>query len=320
MIVLVVGVGRMGFAHARACASLPGNEVVGLVARDFSRWQNVTSHFADAPLYNDFKEALHFTKPDAVIISSYTDTHAVHATQAMEGGAHVFVEKPLALNKREAGYTIACARKTGKKLFVGYILRHHPMWQQFITSARSLGPPYRATITSNQHSNGDEWQLHKNILNAGLSPLVDCGIHYADVMAQITDAPIVDIRAEGRKTDPDMVVENDANMLISYADGSTLYFESGFGPTIDPHDVPVRKVIGEGGVTQVIDVAPDKTTLIHNDERFECGPDIQDQAILAQQKTFFNAIKQDINLEQHWQEVAMSLAVVLTAEEEMKTI
>ena len=318
MRVLVVGVGRMGFAHAKACASLPGNEIIGLVARDFSRWQNVCEYFPDVPLYNDYKEALHFTKPDAVLISSYTDTHALYACQAMEAGAHAFVEKPLALNKREAGFAIATARKTGKKLFVGYILRHHPAWLKFVVCAKSLGAPYRARITSNQHSKGEEWQLHKNILNAGLSPLVDCGIHYADLMAQVSDAPISNIKAQGRKTDPDMVVENDANMVISYDDGSTFYFESGFGPAIDPHDVPEQKIIGEAGVTQVLSNNGNGTTIVHNDQRFEFGPETYDQAILAQQKSFFNAINKDINQEQHWQEVAMSLAIVLTAEEELK--
>ncbi len=314
--VLIVGVGRMGFTHARACARLPEVEIVGLVARDFSRWQQVVDYFPDVPLYNNFKEALHFTKPDAVIISSYTDTHALYACQAMEAGAHVFVEKPLALNKREAGYAIACARKHNKKLFVGYILRHHAMWQKFIECARSLGAPYKATFTSNQHSTGEEWQLHKNILNAGLSPLADAGIHYVDVMAQITDAQITDIKAEGRKTEADMVVENDTNMLISYDDGSTLYFESGFGPKIDPHDISIKKVIGEGGVAQI---APQNRVVSNADSHlFEGNED--DISIYEQQKSFFAAIKQDIDLEVHWKQVAMSLAIVLVAEDEMRIL
>ena len=193
--VLVVGVGRMGFAHARACATLPDVKIVGLVARDFRKWQQVVEYFPEISLYNDFKEALHFTKPDAVIISSYTDTHALYACQAMEAGAHVFVEKPLALNKREAGYTIACARKYNKKLYVGYILHHHSMWKKFVQKAKSHEGPYQLTITSNQHSEGHDWELHKNILNAGLSPLADCGIHYTDLMSQTSDAEVIDIQS-----------------------------------------------------------------------------------------------------------------------------
>ncbi len=312
--VLVVGVGRMGFAHAKAANMLPDVEIVGLVARDWQKWQEVAEYFSDVPLYNTYKDALAATKPDAVIISSYTDTHALYACQAMEAGAHVFVEKPLAMNKREAGYTIATARKCGKKLYVGYILRHHAKWMKFIECAKALTPPVHVTITSNQHSNGEEWELHKNILNAGLSPLVDCGIHYADVMGQIAPTPIENIKSLGYKTAENMAVPNETNMLITYEDGSKLYFESGFGPNIDKDDIPIAKAESNDGS---VHITPDNVVIAGNN-RFQFGDDETDKAIIAQQKAFFNTIKEDINLEDHWQYAAMSLAVVLIAEEEMK--
>lgn len=312
--VLVVGVGRMGFAHAKAAASLPDVEIIGLVARDWQKWQPVAEYFADVPLYNNYKDALKTTKPDAVIISSYTDTHALYACQAMEAGAHVFVEKPLALNKREAGHIIATARKTNKKLYIGYILRHHAKWQKFIELACELEPPVNVTITSNQHSQGEEWQLHKNILNAGLSPLVDCGIHYADVMTQIARAGIADVKALGYKTAKDMIVPNETNMLISYENGSKLYFESGFGPNIDENDIPIAKAEGKGGT---VEITP-QNKVIAGDMSIQYGDDETDKAIARQQKSFFNAIKKDINLESHWEYVALSHAVVFTAEEELK--
>lgn len=312
--VLVVGVGRMGFAHARAAAALSDVEVVGLVARDWQKWQPVAEYFRDVPLYSDYKDALTSTKPDAVIISSYTDTHAHYACQAMEAGAHVFVEKPLAMNKREAGHTIATARKTGRKLYIGYILRHHAKWQKFISCAKSLGEPVKVTITSNQYSTGEEWQLHKNILNAGLSPLVDCGIHYADVMAQICDAAVDDIKALGYKTAKDMAVANETNMLVNYEGGSSLYFESGFGPNIDQNDIPVAKAVGEDGT---VEITPEDV-VIFNDQHYQFSGNETDDAIIAQQKSFFKAIKDNVDLEEHWQYTAMSHAIVMIAEEEMK--
>lgn len=312
--VLVVGVGRMGFAHAKAANELPDVEIVGLVARDWQKWQEVAEYFPEVPLYNTYNDALAETEPDAVIISSYTDTHAHYACQAMEAGAHVFVEKPLAMNKREAGHTIAMARKCGKKLYIGYILRHHDKWQKFIDCAKSLTPPVNVTITSNQHSTGEEWQQHKNILDAGLSPLVDCGIHYADVMAQITSEPIEDIKSFGYKTVENMLVPNETNMLITYGDGSKLYFESGFGPNIGKEDIPIAKAENKSSIVQITA----DNVVITADQHFQFSDDETDKAILAQQKAFFNAIKEDMDLEDHWHYTAMSLAVVLIAEEEMK--
>lgn len=311
--VLVVGVGSMGFAHAKACASLAGNEIIGLVARDWRKWQPVARHFSEVPLFNDFYTALHKTKPEAVIISSFTDTHAPYAIKAMEAGADVFVEKPLATNIRDAGLAIATARKYGRKLCVGYILRHHAMWQKFVQCAKTLGTPLHVTMTSNQHSTGDDWHHHKNILEPGLSPLVDCGIHHADLMIQLGCGEVADLKARGTKTNSEVSVENNINMKISYSDGSTLDFESGFGPEIDPEKPVVKMAEGPEGT---VNITP-QNSVIHNGQEHTFGPETYDKSIVSQQKHFFEVIKEDIDLEEHYKAVALSMATVLIAEQEM---
>ena len=80
-------------------------------------------------------------KPDVVSISTLSDTHADFSIKAMEAGAHVFVEKPLADKVEDAEKVVATARRTGRKLVIGYILRHHPSWIRFIEIARGLGSP-----------------------------------------------------------------------------------------------------------------------------------------------------------------------------------
>ncbi|MDG1996545.1 MAG: Gfo/Idh/MocA family oxidoreductase, partial [Emcibacteraceae bacterium] len=300
--------------HAIAASRISGVELCGLVARDFSKWQNVANFFPDVPLYNDFKAALAASKPDTVIISSYTDTHALYASMAMDAGAHVFVEKPLGLTKREAGYTIAKARKENKKLMVGYILRHHDMWKKFVELSKSLSGPLNVKITSNQYSEGEEWEQHKNILNAGLSPLVDCGIHYIDIVNQMCEGEVVDIQAIGYKTEADITVANVIGVKFTYSDDSQFIFESGFGPSIDPDLKAIREVVAKDGRINITH----NDRLIHNGFERTYDADIYDQSIDAQQKAFFNAIKNDINLEEHWIGVALSHAIALIAEEEMK--
>ncbi|MBT6329667.1 MAG: Gfo/Idh/MocA family oxidoreductase [Kordiimonadaceae bacterium] len=304
----------MGFAHAKACASFPDVEIVGLVARDFQKWPEVTAFFADAPLFSDIGSALINSKPDAVIISSYTDTHADYTIQAMEAGADVFVEKPLATTIKDAGRVIASARRTGQKLVVGFILRHHAMWKKFVELAKTLGKPLKATITSNQHSVGEAWQLHKNILSGGLSPIVDCGVHHADLMVQLTGGEVSDINAYGQKAFPDLNVENLTNMVINYSDGSQLYFESGFGPTINPNDIAVRKITGPNGFVLI----GDENNVIHNDDIHQFPENTYQKSIENQQKHFLNVIKNDIDLEEHFEAVALSMATVLVAEDVMK--
>src|SRR4051794_39277443 len=94
--VLVVGCGNMGGSHAKAYHESQGFEICGLVSRgDSKRVLNDNLNGAYA-LFEDFDTALKSTKPDAVCISTYPDTHEEYAVKAMEYGSHVFVEKPIA--------------------------------------------------------------------------------------------------------------------------------------------------------------------------------------------------------------------------------
>lgn len=59
----------------------------------------------------DFRAALARLKPDLVNVSTYSDSHADFAVAAMEAGAHVFVEKPLATTAKDARRVVDCARR-----------------------------------------------------------------------------------------------------------------------------------------------------------------------------------------------------------------
>ena len=121
--VLVAGLGSMGRSHALAYHRHPGFEIVGLVNRSVPR---LPDELATYPVMSDFASALRDTRPDLVSINTYSDTHADYAVMALEQGAHVFIEKPLATTVADAERVVAASRASGRKLVVGYILRHHP--------------------------------------------------------------------------------------------------------------------------------------------------------------------------------------------------
>jgi predicted dehydrogenase len=102
--VLIVGLGNMGRSHALAHHRL-GSEIVGLVNRSDAELSEELSAY---PRFRTFEEGLQ-TRPDLVVIATYTETHADFATKAMEHGAHVFVEKPLAANVADAERVVAAS-------------------------------------------------------------------------------------------------------------------------------------------------------------------------------------------------------------------
>ncbi|MGO4841351.1 Gfo/Idh/MocA family protein, partial [Rhizobiaceae sp. 2RAB30] len=129
--------------------------------------------------------------PDVATLNTYSDSHADYAVTALEAGCHVFVEKPLATTVADARRVVAAAKANGRKLVIGYILRHHPSWVRLIEEARKLGGPYVFRMNLNQQSSGATWATHKQLMKT-TSPIVDCGDHSLDVKSQITDGKPVE--------------------------------------------------------------------------------------------------------------------------------
>ena len=224
---LIAGLGNMGYAHALGHHNHPDSEIVALVNRTSEAPEGPLS---DYPVFDDFYKALQTTNPDLVVIATYTDTHVDFACAAMEAGAHVFVEKPLSMTVEGAKRVVETAKNTGKKLVVGYILRHHPSWVRFVAEARNLGGPYVFRLNLNQQSSGHEWETHKALMQT-TSPIVDCGVHYVDVMCQITDAKPVKVNGIGLRLSDEIAPEmyNYGQLQVAFADGSVGWYEAGWG-------------------------------------------------------------------------------------------
>lgn len=327
--VLIVGLGNMGLSHALAHLHA-GSEIVALVNRSA---RPVPPELAHVPQVRSFEDGLAL-RPDLVVIATYTDTHADYAIRAMEAGAHVFVEKPIAATVEEAEAVTATARRLNRKLVVGYILRHHPSWARLIAEARALGGPYVFRMNLNQQSKGAAWEVHKALMRTQ-SPIVDCGVHYVDVWCQITDATPVRVQAMGlRLSDeiaPDMY--NYGQFQVFFSDGSIGWYEAGWGPMMSETAFFVKDVVSPAGAVSIVDAPKGGSDdidghtrvggiLVHRPEgdrliRAENEPG--HQALCdAEQAFVLRAIAEDIDLTRPMQDAARSLAICLAADESIR--
>ena len=251
--ILVVGCGNMGTSHALAYHTHNGFEICGIVSTGKSKEVLNQKLGGGYPLYSDYDEALHTTHPDAVCISTYPDTHEQMAIKAFENNCHVFLEKPVADTVEGAERVVAAAKKAGKKLVVGYILRHHPSWIKFVELAQQLGKPLVMRMNLNQQSHGNMWTVHRNLMKS-LSPIVDCGVHYIDVMCQMTRSQPVQVSAIGARLTEDIPAGNYnyGQLQIRFADGSVGWYEAGWGPMISETAFFVKDVIGPKGSVSIV--------------------------------------------------------------------
>ena len=251
--VLVVGCGNMGASHATAYHTLPGFEICGLVSTGKSKKILNEKLGGQYHLYSNFDEALSITKPDAVCISTYPDTHETYAIKALENGCHIFIEKPLADNVEGAIRVAEAAKKANKKLLVGYILRYHPSWQKFTDLAQTMGKPLVMRMNLNQQSHGAKWTVHRNLMKS-LSPIVDCAVHYIDIMCQMTKSMPIQVSAIGAKLTNDIPEwnYNYGQLQIRFADGSIGWYEAGWGPMISDNAFFIKDVFGPKGSVSIV--------------------------------------------------------------------
>ncbi|MCW9707024.1 Gfo/Idh/MocA family protein [Fodinibius salsisoli] len=346
--VLVVGCGNMGTSHARAYHRLDDVTIVGLVSRGPESRKRLSEELGGLPTFDNYEQALKKTQPDAVSINTYQGTHAEYAIKGLEAGAHVFVEKPLAETVEEAQAVVDAAEKADKKLLVGYILRHHPGWKQFVAESKKLGKPLVMRMNLNQQSTGPEWQVHKNLMSA-MSPIVDCGVHYVDMMCQMTEADPTAVHAIGARLteeiDEDMY--NYGQLQVTFSDGSVGWYESGWGPMISETAYFIKDVMGPGGsvsITKSTEGDPRgksadieehtqvNTLLVHHsdvdenskltkeDELLETPDEPgHDELCYFEQQHFINAIREDLDLTDHMRAAVQTLQVVLACDESVKT-
>ena len=328
---LIVGLGNMGRSHALAHHLAADAEIVGLVIRSP---RELPDDLAPYPLFSSFEEGMK-TQPDLVVIATYSDSHADLAIAAMEAGAHVFVEKPLATSVADAERVVEVAKRTGRKLVVGYILRHHPSWLRMIQEARNLGGPYVFRMNLNQQSSGAEWDTHKALMRT-TSPIVDCGVHYVDVWCQVTDARPVRVQGIGlRLSDeiaPDMY--NYGQLQVVFEDGSVGWYEAGWGSMMSETAFFVKDIISPNGSVSITDADKGASSeidghtrvgglLVHRpsgDTLIDLPDEPGHQELCnAEQAFVLDAIAQDLDLTRHMEDAVKSLAICLAADESIRT-
>lgn len=148
----VIGVGSMGRNHARLYRELEESQLAGVADADPEAARNAGQSF-QAPAYPDYRKMLAEVRPGAVTVAVPTAGHAEVVLAALEAGADVLVEKPIAATVEQAEQLIQTAEKLGRLLMVGHIVRFNPAIQAlkqklnegllgriFQISARRIGP------------------------------------------------------------------------------------------------------------------------------------------------------------------------------------
>jgi len=184
-----------------------GNRVIGVYSRDRGRAEAFARKHGLAVSYDSLPDLLNNPDIQAVFIASPNSLHARYTKMAAEAGKHVLVEKPMALNVREALDMVDTCRKRGAKLGVGFHLRHHPGHRRArrliregilgvitLAQAQFFFPDKRGVVELPRRDSLSEWWGDPAMIGGAYS-IMGMGVHALDLLQFLLGQPITEVVA-----------------------------------------------------------------------------------------------------------------------------
>ena len=179
----VIGTGAIGLEHLASLSQCFRANAVAVAETNPARAKEATERFKIARSYSDYRELLEQADIDAVTIALPNHLHAPVAIEALKARKHVFLEKPMALNAREASKIIDTAMKTKRMLMVGQNHRFARASQmaKLLIQRGDLGDIYHARCFWLRRSGIPRigsWFTQKKFAGGGC--ILDIGSHVLD--------------------------------------------------------------------------------------------------------------------------------------------
>ncbi len=232
--VAVVGLG-IGRGHAAAAAKNPKADLTALCDTDKQRLAANCKEFGVKEAYTDYKKMLRQAKPDIVVVALPNVLHAPVTVAAINAGAHVLCEKPMAMNTQQAQKMADTARAKKKKLMIDFSYRFMPEAQALknIVDTGAVGDIYYARTTWHR-TRGIPWfgPWFSQKDKSGGGPLIDLGVHRIDLAMWLMGNP-KPVTASGstydmlgkelaKKANKKFDVEDLALAMVRFDNGATM--------------------------------------------------------------------------------------------------
>ena len=263
----VIGCGFISPAHLNGYNKLDNVEITALCDIIEERANNAASKFAspDTKIYTDYKEMLAKESLDIVSVCTENNMHASITIDALNSGAHVLCEKPMAISGVEADAMVTAAEKNNRKLSVGYQLRftNEALLLKREIEKGKLGRIYYAEAGALRRRGVPTWGVFLNKEKQGGGPLIDIGTHLVDRTLWLMDdySPIVSavggiydhliplggFNSGGYWDIDSFEVEDGAFGTVTLASGATLVVKATWAANVWEMDTSLSLLMGVNG-------------------------------------------------------------------------
>ncbi|HOB21376.1 MAG: Gfo/Idh/MocA family oxidoreductase [Firmicutes bacterium] len=189
----IIGCGGIAGAHLEAYKKISDQvEFVATCDLNAERAKHRKEQYGFARSYTDYEEMLSKEELDAVSVCTWNNYHAPASIAALEAGASVLCEKPMAMNAKEAEAMIEAEKKSGKLLMIGFVRRfgENTKFCKSLIDNGKLGEIYYVkTGCIRRVGNPGGWFSDKK--RSGGGPLIDLGVHMIDLARYLMGKPKV---------------------------------------------------------------------------------------------------------------------------------
>jgi len=226
----VIGCGFIGAYHARAVKSCGDAALVTAADRVQGSAEMFASRFEIPTATTEAGLLARDPDIDAVVISTPNCFHAPLAIQMMRSGKHVLVEKPMAMNSREARNIVQVARETKRRLQIGHMWRfdHEVRYLRSVIQSGRLGRIVKTKgYGIHAHWGPMGWFTRKK--EAGGGALVDMGVHAIDTASYLLGDPVpLSVYAKIGTYYGPYDVDDTGIIMIEWTGGTVSVVESGW--------------------------------------------------------------------------------------------
>jgi len=249
--IAVIGCGHMGQAHMEEIYYKDNVSLRWACDRDLDKARLFQKKYGAKDITDDHMKCI-TEDVDIVIIATYPSSHLMILKACLGKGKHVICEKPLAATLDEGREFVRAVEDAQRsKVLIGHILRHNATYIKAadMISSGAIGAPVIMRMVQNHHT--IDWGKYLSLIKE-TSPIIDCGVHYIDVMQWFTGERITDISGIGLRTEND-VPGNKYNygiMTVRLSGGSVGYYEAGWSNTMSSDNL--KEFIGPKGRIRIV--------------------------------------------------------------------
>ena len=250
--VAVIGCGRWGPNHVRVFNELDSAKVVAVADPNLQRLQRIRKRYPSVRITADYHNLLDDPDIAAVVIATPTDTHAVIATEALQAGKHVLVEKPIAATVAEARELAELADELDQVLMVGHVFLFNTginRLRDYITSGELGRLCYLDAVRTNLGP-----------IRPDVNALFDLATHDISIFNYLVGASPVAVSALGRCI-TQREREDVCFATLRYGDGALGHIHVSW---LNPRKVRTLTVVGQQRMAHWDDVDPAEALRVYD--------------------------------------------------------